>query len=112
MAESTHVARLAEMCAARIDPASRSFDDAFPRFKSEMNQLLEALKALDPRYLFDRRGRPDAIAAIRGALPGIECELFDAVMEDCECELTATREALFQVVRRMVARDGIEPPTP
>jgi hypothetical protein len=99
MTDSTHVARLAEICASRIDPASGSFDDAFPQFRSEMNQLLEALKALDPRYLFDRGGRPGAVSAIRGALPGIERELFDAVMEDCECELAATREALFQVVR-------------
>ena len=99
MTESTHVVRLAELCASHIDPAFRSFDEASPQFKSDMNQLLEALKALDPRYLFDRGGRPGAIAAIRGALPGIEGELFDAVMEDCECELAATREALFQVVR-------------
>jgi|SRR6266850_1634000 len=99
MAESTHVARLAEMCAARIDPETRSFDDGFPRFKNEMNQLLEALKALDPRYLFDRGGRPSAVAAIRGALPTTERELLDAVMEDCECELAATREAFFQVAR-------------
>jgi hypothetical protein len=103
MTESTHVARLADMCASRIDPAARSFDDAFPQFKSEINQLLEALRALDPRYLFDRDGRPGAIAAIRGALPGIEGELFDAVMEDCECEIAATREALFQVIVRLKA---------
>ena len=106
MTESTHVARLAEMCAARIDPASRGFDDAFPQLKNEMNLLLEALKALDPRYLFDRSGRPGAVAAIRGALPGVERELFDAVMEDCECELAATREALFQVVRACERKAG------
>jgi hypothetical protein len=64
-----------------------------------MGQLLDALKAIDPRFLFDRGGRPGAIAAIRGALPGIERELFDAVMEDCECELAATREAFFQLVK-------------
>ena len=87
------------MCASRIDPASQSFDDAFPRFKDEMNHLLETLKKLDPRYLFDRAGRPGAVAAVRGALPAIERELFDAVMEDCECELAATREAFFQVVK-------------
>jgi hypothetical protein len=97
--ESTHVARLAEMCASHIDPASRSFDETFPLFKNEMSQLLDALKAADPRFLFDRSGRPGAIAAIRGALPGVERELFDAVMEDCECELAATREAFFQLVK-------------
>jgi hypothetical protein len=104
MAESTHVARLAEMCASRIDPAARSFDDTFPQFKSEMNQLLDALKATDPRFLFDRGGRPGAIAAIRGALPAIERDVFDAVMEDCECELAATKEALFQVIAQLAGR--------
>jgi hypothetical protein len=101
MVESTHVARLAEMCASRIDPASRSFDEAALQFKNEMNQLLDALKALDPRFLFDRGGRPGAIAAVRSALPAIERELFDAVIEDCECELAATKEALFQVIVRL-----------
>ena len=97
--ESTHVARLAEMCASRVGPAAASFDENFPLFKNEMNQLLDALKAMDPRFLFDRTGRPGAISAIRGALPGVERELFDAVMEDCECELAATREAFFQLVK-------------
>jgi len=46
----------------------------------------------------DRDGRPGAIAAVRAALPTTERELFDAVMEDCECELAATREALFQMI--------------
>ena len=84
---------------SRIDPASGSLDDTFPLFRNEMQQLLDALKATDPRFLFDRGGRPGAIAAIRAALPGVERELFDAVMEDCECELAATREAFFQLVR-------------
>ncbi len=97
--ESTHVARLAEMCASRIDPGSHSFDETFPLFKNEMSQLLDALKTADPRFLFDRGGRPGAVAAIRSTLPGVERELFDAVMEDCECELAATREAFFQLVK-------------
>jgi hypothetical protein len=104
MAESTHINRLAEMCASRIDPAARSFDDAFPQFKSELDQLLDALKTHDPRFLFDRGGRPAAVAAIRSALPGVERELLDAVVEDCECELAATREALFQVLRSCQSR--------
>jgi hypothetical protein len=87
------------MCAARVDPASASFDENFLLFKNEMNQLLDALKTMDPRFLFDRNGRPGAISAIRSALPGVERELFDAVMEDCECELAATREAFFQLVK-------------
>jgi len=30
----------------------------------------------------------------------MERDLFDAVMEDCECELAATREALFQMLAK------------
>jgi hypothetical protein len=66
--------------------------------EQEFHRTLEALKASHPRFAFDRDGRPAAIAAVRGALPTIERELFDAVIEDCECELAATREALFQMI--------------
>jgi hypothetical protein len=64
----------------------------------EFTRRLEAVRGTDARFVYDREGRPGAIAAIRGALPAIERELFDAVMEDCECELAATREAMFQMV--------------
>jgi hypothetical protein len=30
----------------------------------------------------------------------MERELFDAVMEDCECELAATRETVFRMLQR------------
>jgi len=101
---STHVARLAQICASRIDPAWQSFDESFPALKDDLQQLLDSLKTLDPRFQFDRAGRPGAVAAVRGALPGVERELFDAVMEDCECELAATREAFFQLVRTLGAK--------
>jgi len=64
----------------------------------EFTRALEAVTGTDPRFVYDREGRPGAIAAIRSALPAIERELFDAVIEDCECELAATREAMFQIV--------------
>jgi hypothetical protein len=64
----------------------------------EFERTLMAVKNSHPRFSFDRDGRPAAIEAVRGALPAIERELFDAVMEDCECELAATREALFQLI--------------
>ena len=64
----------------------------------ELQRRLETLKAKDPRFAFDRDGRPGAIAAVRGALPLMERELFDAVVEDCECEFAALREALFEMV--------------
>jgi len=101
---STHVARLAQICASRIDPASQSFDDSLPALRDDLQQLLEVLKSLDPRFHFDHLGRPGAIAAVRGALPAVERELFDAVMEDWQCELAATREAFFQLVRACQAK--------
>jgi hypothetical protein len=63
-------------------------------------QTLEAVKASNAKFMFDREGRPGAIAAIRGALPMMERDLFDAVMEDCDCELAATREAMFQMLTK------------
>jgi hypothetical protein len=63
-------------------------------------QTLDAVKTSNAKFAFDREGRPGAIAAIRGALPMMERDLFDAVMEDCECELAATREAMFQMLTK------------
>ena len=64
----------------------------------DFQRTLDALKSSHPKFAFDRDGRPGAIAAVRAALPTIERELFDAVIEDCECELAATRQALFQMI--------------
>jgi hypothetical protein len=69
--------------------------------EQEFRRTLEAVKTSDPQFAFDRDGRPGAIAAIRGALPTIERELFDAVMEDCQCELAATKETLFRMMAAM-----------
>jgi len=66
--------------------------------EQEFRRRLEAVKTSGPKYAFDRDGRPGAVAAVRSALPLIERDLFDAVMEDCECELAAVREALFQML--------------
>ena len=63
-------------------------------------QTLDAVKTSNAKFAFDREGRPGAIAAIRGALPMMERDLFDAVMEDCECELAATREAMLQMLTK------------
>ena len=68
--------------------------------EQEFQRTLAAVKASHPTFAFDREGRPGAIVAIREALPAIERDLFDAVMEDCECELAATREALFRMLER------------
>ena len=66
--------------------------------EQEFRRRLEAVKTSNPKFVFDRDGRPGAIAAVRSALPAIERELFDAVIEDCECELAAVRETLFQML--------------
>ena len=71
--------------------------------EQEFQRTLTAVKNSHPRFVFDRDGRPGAIAAVRGALPSIERELFDAVIEDWESELAATREALFQMVAALKA---------
>ncbi|HKC55523.1 MAG TPA: hypothetical protein VKC35_05345 [Vicinamibacterales bacterium] len=64
----------------------------------EFTRTLDAVRGSGAQFVFDREGRPGAIAAIRGALPQMERELLDAVIEDCECELAATREAMFRLV--------------
>jgi len=66
--------------------------------EQDFRRTLEAVKS-HPQFTFDREGRPGAIAAIRGALPTMERELFDAVMEDYECELAATRETVFRMLQ-------------
>lgn len=68
--------------------------------EQEFFRTLEAVKASDPKFAFDHDGRPAAIAAVRAALPTTERELFDAVMEDFECEIMATREVLYQMLLR------------
>ena len=68
------------------------------QIEHEFQRTLTVVKTSDPRFAFDREGRPAAIAAVRTALPTIERELFDAVVEDWECELAATREALLRIV--------------
>lgn len=65
--------------------------------EQEFQRQLETVKNSDPKFAFDREGRPGAIAAVRGALPLMERELFDAVLEDFECELAAYREVLFRM---------------
>jgi hypothetical protein len=66
--------------------------------EQEFQRTLDLVKRSHTKFAFDREGRPSAIAAVRAALPTMERELFDAVVEDCECELAATREALFQMI--------------
>jgi hypothetical protein len=71
--------------------------------EQEFQRTLIAVKASHPKFTFDRDGRPGAIAAVRAALPTMERELLDAVVDDCECELAATKEALFQMIATLTS---------
>jgi hypothetical protein len=64
---------------------------------AELDALLQAIRKLDARFQFDREGRPDAIGAVRDALPSMERDLFDAVVEDHACEVAALTEAVWQL---------------
>lgn len=68
------------------------------RLEEQFQLTLALVKESDPKFFFDREGRPGALTALRGALPSVERELLDAVIEDCECEIAATREALFRIL--------------
>ena len=94
----TDVARRADAMAARVSNAA-SFAEASPELASEYDALLRAVRALDARFAFDREGRPGAIAAVREALPLMERDLFEAVLDDHACEIAAIEEAMYQVLR-------------
>jgi hypothetical protein len=100
MASPDRFDALAASCARRLPATPSSFaqDSADSvDFSADLHALLAAVRDSDPRFAFDREGRPGALAAIRQALPVIEAELFDAVMEDVACELAAAQEALYRV---------------
>ena len=84
MADQESVRGLARDCARRLPAPPSSF--------------------YHDRFAFDLEGRPAAIAAIRRALPAVEAELFDAVLDDVACELAAVQETLYQVA--VAAHDG------
>lgn len=94
----TDVVRRAEAMAARIGEAE-SFAEAARVAGREYDELLEAIRGVEARFAFDRDGRPGALGAVREALPLMERELFDAVLEDHACEVAAIEEALYQVLR-------------
>ena len=92
------VARCAQAMAGRVSRAE-SFAEASAGLASEYDALLRAVRALDARFAFDREGRPGAIAAVREALPLMERDLFEAVLDDHTCEIAAIEEAMYQVLR-------------
>jgi hypothetical protein len=81
-------------------------DKADANATPEYRDLLNLIRDLDPRFAFDLEGRPAALDAVRNALPMMERELFDAIVEDFACELAAAEEAIRQVARASGWRSG------
>lgn len=97
MASSDELTTLAAGCVRRLPASPSTFADDNAGLQPDLETLVAAVRDSDARFAFDRDGRPGALAAIRQALPVIEAELFDAVMEDVACELAAVQEALYRV---------------
>jgi hypothetical protein len=95
--EEIEVRRCAEQLATRVNEKARSFAEARQVLEGEYTTLLHAVRASDERFAFDRDGRPGAVRAIREALPLMERDLFDAVLDDHACEIAAVEEALYQL---------------
>jgi len=96
MIPAPSVAQLARACAEEV-PTLASSEQLLrhPAFEA----LLQAIRQQDARFAFERAGRPEAIAAVRDALPAVEQDLFDAVVEDHACEVAALGEALFTILQ-------------
>jgi hypothetical protein len=108
------VTRHAEAFLARLPATGASFAENLQRVDTEFRQLLDAVRQLDPQFAFDLEGRPAAVQTIRAALPGLERELLDAVLDDYACEIRATQEALYRVlmIQRRPARAPARPSRP
>ena len=95
----------ADGIAARVDNEAASFRQAIGPVAAEYEALLRRIAQTAPEYAFDRAGRPFATEAVREALPAVERELFDAILEDFACERAAIEEGLYRVALA-VARRG------
>ena len=95
--DASTIHRLASACAERVPGAPRTLHDDAPAFEHELDELLAAIRASHERFAFDAAGRPAAIVAIRNALPTMEAELLDAVLDDLACETAARQEALYRI---------------
>jgi len=89
---------LLSACAARIPSTPRSFHEDRAALGADLDAVLTAIRDSDTRFAFDREGRPGAIAAVRHALPAMEGDLLDAILDDVACELAAYQEALYRLV--------------
>jgi hypothetical protein len=88
---------LLEACAQRIPASPRSFTEDRPALGPDLDALLAAIRESHERFAFDREGRPSAVTAVRQALPSMQADLFDAILEDVACELAAYQEALYRL---------------
>lgn len=93
---ATEITRSADKLASILPGDQPSFDLARQQVEKEYLALLNAVRNVHERFAFDREGRPGAINAVREALPVMERDLFDAVLEDHACEVAAIEEALYQ----------------
>jgi hypothetical protein len=93
---TTDILHCASTLASVVSGDQPTFDDAKRIAEPEYAALLAAIRSSNPRFAFDRDGRPGAIDAVREALPAMEREVFEAVIEDHACELAAVEEALYQ----------------
>jgi len=101
--EDTDVTKRADELAARLAD-ERSFDAVRQGAEREYLALLHAVRQTHDRFAFDRDGRPHAVNAVREALPMMERDLFDAVLEDHTCEVAAIEEALYQLALALRSR--------
>ena len=94
--EDTELSRCAEDLAASLTGTDANFEAARTHVEPQYLALLQAVRKTHARFAFDRDGRPGAVHAVREALPLMERDLFEAVLEDHACELAAVEEALYQ----------------
>ena len=106
-AADASIAALVSACAAHLPQVPSSFAGDVRAFDDAWQRLLTAMAHSDARFAFDRHGRPAAIEAVRRAVPAIERELFDAILEDVACELAAAQEALYRIA--LTIRDESAP---
>ena len=102
--DTTRIDDLAARIAGRSAAGTAAFADAAREFEDEYRSLLAAIAGLHARFAFDRDGRPGAIAAVRDALPPVECDLLAAIVDDHACEVAAIEEALWRVARAAARR--------
>ena len=104
-ADTAEVTARAEGLARQLGDDA-GFAETIRPCQTEYRELLRAVAALEPRFAFDRDGRPAAIDAVREALPLMERELFDAIVEDHACEVAAVEEALYRLALAMRRSPG------